>query len=116
MSSLNSAVSKAAIAAFDIGEASAVTIGLRLPMMASVPFWPQFDAVLEMHRMVVEKMAAACEAGFAASQAMAVLATRSAFGRTEAGDVATSLLTIAMAAARPIRRRARANARRLARR
>jgi hypothetical protein len=115
MSSFDTAFSKAAVAAMEIGEASAVTIGFRLPMMASVAFWPEFDTVLEMHRMVIEKMAASFESGFAAVQASSAFATRAAFGLANSADFATSLLTIATAAAVPVRRRARANARRLSR-
>jgi hypothetical protein len=113
MSSLNSAFSKAAAAAFEIGEASAITIGFRLPLIVSAPFWPQYDTLFELQRMVVEKMAAGMEASVAAMQAGSSVAAKAALGRAGPGDVATTMLTIATAAALPIRRRARANARRL---
>jgi hypothetical protein len=112
MSSLT-VVTRAAIAAMEIGEASAVTIGLRMPLLISMPFWPQYDVVLEAHRMVTEKVAAAAEGMMAASRESARLATRTALGRATASDMATGMVSVAMAAARPVRRRARANARRL---
>jgi hypothetical protein len=115
MSSYHSAVSKAMIAAMEIGEASAITIGLRMPLLMSMPFWPQMDVLLEAHRMVTEKVVAATEGTIAASQAGAVLATRAALGRIHPSDVAAGMVTVAMAAATPVRRRARANARRLSR-
>jgi hypothetical protein len=110
------ALAGAAVAAFEIGEASAITIGARVPLLASMAFWPQFDVLLEAHRMVVEKMAAVFEGSLAASQATAALATKAALGRMDATDVALGIVSIAMAATRPTHRRARANATRLSRR
>jgi hypothetical protein len=115
MSSYQSAVSKAMVAAMEIGEASAITIGLRMPLLMSMPFWPQMDVLLEAHRMVAEKVVAATEGTIAASQAGAVLAARTAFGRIHPSDVAAGIVSVALAAAKPVRRRARANARRLSR-
>jgi hypothetical protein len=115
MSSYQSAVSKAMVAAMEIGEASAITIGLRMPLLMSIPFWPRLDVLLEAHRMVMEKVAAATEGTIAASQMGAVLAARTALGHLHPSDVAAGMVTVAMAAAKPVRRRARANARRLSR-
>ena len=113
MASFNSSMSKATVAAMEIGQASAVTIGHRMPLLLSMPFWPQYDALLEVHRMVTEKLAASVESLVAASQETVVLATRTAFGRTSPADMATGMVAIAVAAANPVRRRARANAKRL---
>ena len=109
-------MANATVAAFEIGEASAITIGARLPILISMPFWPQFDVLLEAHRMIVEKMAAIFEGSVAAGQATAALATKAALGRTDAADMATGMVSIAMAATRPAHRRVRANATRLSRR
>ena len=100
----------------EFGEASAITIGARLPLLVSMPFWPQFDVVLEAHRMVVEKVAAIVEGSIAATQATTALATRAAFGRTDAADIASGMVSIAMAASGPAHRRASANAKRLSKR
>jgi hypothetical protein len=113
MTSIPSAVGKAAAAALEIGEASALTIGFRMPILVSIPLWPQHDAVLEAHRMVTEKVAAVTEGMAAAWQQAAALATCTLLGRAEAGEMAAGFLIIATAAARPAGRRARANATRL---
>ncbi|MDQ0469005.1 hypothetical protein [Labrys wisconsinensis] len=104
---------EAATSAVEIGHASAVTIGHRLPMLMAIPFWPHADAILEAQRMVTEKVAAAVEGSIAASRETGALMTLAALGQANAADMAAGFLTIAVAAAGPARRRARANARRL---
>jgi hypothetical protein len=66
--------------------------------------------------MVIEKVAAATEGTLVASQMSAALAARTALGRIDPSDMAAGLFTIATAAAKPVRQRARANARRLSQR
>jgi len=104
---------QASAAALEIGEASAVTLSRRIPLLFSVPFWPQFDSLIEVHRMLTEKAAAAAEGSVGALRETASLATETVLGRIDAIGLATTPMRIVMAACRPMHRRARANACRL---
>jgi hypothetical protein len=106
---------RAMSSALETQQASVVTISHRVPMLASLPFWPHPDNLLEANRMVTEKLEAMAEGALAASQQMAALSLRAALGKADAGDIATGMMAVAMAAAKPAQRRARANARRLSR-
>ena len=103
----------AAWSAVEIGQDSAVTVGHRLPMLAAMPFFPGPDLVLEANRMVTEKLAAVLEGSFAATSEAMALTTRAVLGHSNPLDLATGMLSIAITAARPTRRRVRANAKRL---
>ena len=116
MKSWHGTFMNAAWSAFDIGQASAVTVGHRLPMLAAMPFFPGPELLIEANRMVTEKLAAILEGTFAASGETFALATRTAFGRTDADDLANGMFSIAAAAANPAHRAIKANARRLSRR
>ncbi|MGE0004536.1 MAG: hypothetical protein AB7S92_02985 [Parvibaculaceae bacterium] len=93
--------------------AAAQVLAFRLPMLWAMTLSPTPARRAEAVKMIVEKQAAAAEginaAAFAAfTQWMEMLA-----GRTSAG---TAMTRLADAAARPARRRIKANARRLRRR
>ena len=68
----------------------------------------------EARLMVEEKVGAAIEGALAAQAAWGAFVLKAAFGGVRTpGDVSAGLASIAEAAARPARRKARANARRL---
>jgi hypothetical protein len=104
---------KAVSSALEAQQASAVTISHRMPMLASLSFWPDPDNILEANRMVTEKFEAMAEGALAASQQMAALGMRAALGKADAGDIATGMMAVAVAAAKPAQSRVRANAKRL---
>jgi hypothetical protein len=104
---------KAMTSALEAQRASAVTISHRMPILASLPFWPHPDGLIEANRMVVEKFEAMAEGSLAASQQFAALTMRAATGRANPAEIATGMMAVAFAAAKPAQRRARANARRL---
>ncbi len=106
---------KAMTSAIEANQASAITIGHRMPILASLPFWPSPENLLEANRMVMEKFEAMAEGSLAASQKMTELGMQTAMGQANAGDIATGLIAVVVAAARPAQRRVRANARRLSR-
>ena len=99
--------------ALETSQASAVTIGHRMPILATLPFWPHPDNLIEASLMVTEKFEALAEGAVAATGEMAALGLRAAFGRADAQDLASGLISVAVAAAKPAQRRVRANARRL---
>ncbi|WP_448951888.1 hypothetical protein [Labrys neptuniae] len=115
MLSLQTMFFRAMSSALETSQASAITIGHRMPILAMLPFWPHPDNLIEASRMVTEKFEALAEGAMAASNEMTALGLRAALGGTDAQDLASGLLGVAVAAAKPAQRRARANARRLSR-
>ena len=72
------------------------------------------DKMREARRMVQEKVDAAVEGAFAAQAAWGAFVLKAAFGGVRsANDISMGLAGIAEAAAKPARRKVRANARRL---
>lgn len=106
---------RSAVAALEMGQASAITLGHRLPMLAAMPFFPQPESLFELNRMVTEKLAVAIEGSVAAGGETAILAASAAFGRAGPVELATGMFSIAEAATHPARRQVHANARRLSR-
>lgn len=106
---------RAMSSALEANQASAVTIGHRMPMLASLAFWPDPENLIEANRMVVEKFEAMTEGALAATQQMAALSMRTALGKADVEDIASGLMAVAVAAAKPAQKRARANAKRLSR-
>ena len=103
--------------AFEAAQAAqdaAVTIGARLPMIATASRSPASPPSAEMRRMVSEKTEAAMQGAVAAGVALGQLWTRAMFGglRTPM-DVAHGLAHVADMAMQPARKRVRANAKRL---
>lgn len=103
----------AATSTLETGQASAITIGHRLPMLAALSLWPQPDNLVEAHRMVTEKFAAMAEGMMAASEQATALSMLMMFGKTDAEDLASATMSIAVAALAPAQKYARANAERL---
>lgn len=99
----------------ETGQASAITIGRRLPMLASLSLWPQPYNLSEAHRMVTEKFAAMAEGVFAASEQATALSMLMMLGKTDAEDIASATMSIAVAALAPAQKYALANAERLSR-
>jgi hypothetical protein len=106
---------RAMSSALEANQASAVTISHRMPMLATLAFWPDPDNLLEANRMVLEKFEAMAEGTLAATQQMTALSLRAALGKADASEIATGLMAVAVAAAKPAQRRVRANAKRLSR-
>jgi len=106
---------RSAWSALEIGQASAVTLGHRLPMLAAAPFFPEPETLAEINRMITEKVAATLEGSFAAAGETTALALRAAIGRAGPMELATAMLTITEAVTKPVHRRVRANAKRLSR-
>ena len=106
---------RAVSSALEANHASAVTISHRMPILASLTFWPHPESLNEVNRMVMEKFEAMAEGTLAASRQMADLSLLTAMGKANADDIATGMMAVAVAAARPAQRRVRANARRLSR-
>ncbi|MDQ0395053.1 hypothetical protein [Labrys monachus] len=104
---------RAANSTLEAGHASAVTIGYRLPMLAALSLWPQPETLGEAQLMVTEKFAAAAEGAVAATGQAAALSMLMMFGRTDAEDFASAMMSIAVAASEPAHGYARANAERL---
>ncbi|GLS19250.1 hypothetical protein GCM10007874_22670 [Labrys miyagiensis] len=104
---------RAVSSALEANHASAVTISHRMPILASLTFWPHPDSLKEANRMVMEKFEAMAEGTLAASRQMVDLSLRAAMGKADADDIATGMMAVAVAAAKPAQRRVRANARRL---
>jgi hypothetical protein len=99
----------------ETNQASVVTISHRLPMLAALAFWPLPENLIEANLMVIEKFEAMAEGVLAASEQVATLTLRAALGKTEAEDLASGMMSIAVAAAEPASKRAQANAERLSR-
>lgn len=95
------------------GMDAALTIAARTQNLAS-PVGRPAKKAREARRMVEEKVDAAVEGAIAAQAAWGAFLVKAAFGgvRTPA-DVSAGLADIAEAAAKPARRKVRANARRL---
>ena len=106
---------RSAWSALEIGQASAVTLGHRLPMLAAAPFFPLPETFVEINRMITEKVAVTMEGSLAAAGETASLALRTAIGRAGPMELATGMLTIAEAVTKPVHRSVRANAKRLSR-
>jgi len=106
---------RAMSSAIEAHHASTVTISRRMPILASLPFWPHPESIIEANLMVIEKFEALAEGTLAASQQLTALSLRAAMGKADAGDIATGMMAVAVAAARPAQKRVRANARRLSR-
>ena len=115
MTFLQGMLVQSACSALEIGHASAITLGHRLPMLAAMPFFPQPDSLVELSRMVTEKVAVVIEGSLAATGETAVLAMSAALGRAGPVELTTGMFSIAEAATDPARRQVRANAVRLSR-
>ena len=95
------------------GVDAALTIAARTQGMLA-PHGGPSEKAREAHLMVQEKVDAAVEGAFAAQAAWGAFFIKAAFGGVRtAHDVSSGLTTIAAAAAGPVRRKVRANARRL---
>ncbi|RBP11915.1 hypothetical protein DFR50_11522 [Roseiarcus fermentans] len=95
------------------GVDAALTIAARTHSMFS-PGGEPIDKAREARLMVSEKVDAAVEGAFAAQAAWGQFLIKAAFGGLRsAEDVSVGLAGIAEAAAKPARRKVRANARRL---
>lgn len=94
--------------------AAGITIAHRLAMLTT-PFGLDAASQNEAVRMVAEKVGAAAEGSVAAAVETSRFMMRSAFGQMSPDDLAEGLVAIGVAATKPAARRARANARRLAR-
>ena len=94
------------------GVDAALTIAARTQSLMG-PGEPS-DKMREARRMVQEKVDAAVEGAFAAQAAWGAFVLKTAFGGVRsASDISMGLASIAEAAAKPARRKVRANARRL---
>jgi hypothetical protein len=95
------------------GVDAALTIAVRTQNLLALGGKPS-DKMREARRMVEEKVDAAVEGAFAAQAAWGAFVVKAAFGGVRsAHDISTGLAGIAEAAAKPARRKVRANARRL---
>jgi hypothetical protein len=95
------------------GVDAAVTIAARTQNMMTPGGTPS-EKMREAHRMVQEKIDAAVEGAFAAQVAWGALMVKAAFGGVRnPQDLSVGLARVAEAAAKPARRKVRANARRL---
>ncbi len=92
---------------------AAVTIAMRLPILASAVTFPTASSTAEIRRAVDEKVSSAVEGTLAMSRAWHGLWWDMMLGRTDAHALPRKLLAIAERGAKPARRRVRANARRL---
>lgn len=114
--SLYAAWFKSAMSILEMGQASMITVGYRLPMLAGSPFLPVTDVMRESQRMVVEKVAASYDGTTAAIRETGLLIGRVLMGKILAPtDFAAGAFTIADAAVSPARRTVKANAKRLSR-
>jgi len=105
-------------AATDAGETAAhcgATIAARLPTLAGAFFSPSASGMAEWNRAYTEKVAATWEGAFAASAEWQAVMMRAAFRPPCLAGLANDMVGVFEKAAKPARRRARANARRLAR-
>ena len=92
---------------------AALTIAARTHSMFS-PAGEPVEKALEAHLMVAEKLDAAVEGAVAAQAAWGAFLIKAAFGGVRSPqDLSLGLANIAEAAARPARKKVRANARRL---
>ena len=97
------------------GAHAAVTVAARTHSMF-LPGGAPIEKAREAQRMVVEKVDAAVEGAAAAQVAWVAFMIKAAFGGVRSAmDASIGLADIAEAAARPARRKVRANARRLTR-
>ena len=95
------------------GVDAALTIAARTHSMFS-PGGAPIDKAIEAQLMVAEKFDAAVEGAMAAQAAWGAFLIRAAFGELRSpNDVSLGLAGVAEAAARPARKKVRANARRL---
>jgi hypothetical protein len=96
------------------GVDAALTIAARTQGMMS-PVGAPTEKAREARLMVQEKVDAAVEGAVAAQAALGAFMVKAAFGGVRsANDVSIGLARVAEAAAKPARRKVRANARRLA--
>lgn len=105
-------------AAADAGETAShcgVTIAARLPTLAGAFFAPSASGMAEWNRAYSEKVAATWEGAFAASAEWQAVMMRSVFDPPSLAALATDMMGVLDKAAKPARRRAKANARRLTR-
>jgi hypothetical protein len=97
----------------EAGTDAALTIAARTGALLS-PDGGASEKAREARLMVQEKVDAAVESAFAAQKAWGDFFIKAAFGRVRTpNDVSAGLAAIAEAAAAPVRRKVRANARRL---
>jgi hypothetical protein len=95
------------------GGDAALTIAARTQSMLS-PGGEPFDKAREAHLMMSEKFDAAVEGAMAAQAAWGAFMIRAAFGGVRTpNEFSLGLAGVAEAAARPARKKVRANARRL---
>lgn len=114
MRRINRRALSATAANAQVGLDSALTIAARTPLLLAQAFNPTTHGAREAQRMVAEKVEAAAEGAIAAQWAWAGLVVRASLGGLRSfNDLSLGLARVAEAAARPARRKARANARRL---
>ncbi len=104
--------------AFEAGETAthtAVTLAARWPVLAGCFFESSAKGLAEWNRAHAEKVAAAWEGAFAASTEWQATMIRSAFRAPSPAGLADSAARVLHKAARPARRRVKANATRLTR-
>lgn len=102
-------------AAAEAGETAThcgVTISARLPMLANAFFAPSASATAEWNRAYAEKVAATWEGAFAAAAEWQAVMLRSAVRPPSLAGFANDLVGVMNEAARPARRKVKANARR----
>jgi hypothetical protein len=104
--------------AFEAGETAthtSVTLAARWPILAGCFFAPSAKAMAEWNRAYAEKVAAVWEGAFAASTEWQATMMRSAFRAPSPVGLADAAARVVHKAARPARRRVKANAKRLTR-
>ena len=105
-------------AAAEAGETAAhcgITIAARLPTLAGAFFTPSASGMAEWNRAYSEKVAATWQGAFAASAEWQAVMMRSVLNPPSLAALANDMLGVLDKAAKPARRRAKANARRLTR-
>lgn len=117
MSRLSKRSMRMAMSSARAGADAAVTIAARMQNLMNPTFEGAGAQAREAHRMVEEKVAAACEGVFAAQMAWGTFLVTMAFGGVRTvEDVTLGFAEVAEAAIAPAHRTVRANARRLTRR
>jgi hypothetical protein len=100
--------------ALQAGADAAVTVAARMPGLLTQGFDPSGAKLRESHRMLHEKVSAACEGAVAAQLAWGGLLFTAALGGVRTpDDLSFGLSRVAQAAVAPAHRTVRANAKRL---
>jgi hypothetical protein len=94
---------------------STITIAARLPILVGYFLAPTPQALAEWNRAYAEKVAAVWEGALAASTEWQAMMVRAAFRPPSPAGLADAAARVVHKAARPARRRVKANAKRLTR-